>query len=83
MVESDVTTLRQKRPYSHCAFTSAPGLGSAEGSRFVELLLAMDPGDPDPTVVGSLVPEDNIGSKGIDDIGEGSGRRRSSWRGSN
>jgi phosphonate transport system substrate-binding protein len=47
MAESDVTTLWQTRPYSHCAFTSAPGLGSAEGSRFVELLLAMDPDDPE------------------------------------
>ncbi len=35
----------RSRPYSHCAFTSRPGLGSTTCDRFVELLLAMDPED--------------------------------------
>ncbi|MCP5028917.1 MAG: hypothetical protein GY929_21805 [Actinomycetia bacterium] len=35
------------RPYPHCAFTSRPGLDEATCSRFVELLLAMDPNDPE------------------------------------
>ena len=41
----DITVLWRSRPYSHCAFTSRPGLDRATSDRFVELLLAMDPDD--------------------------------------
>lgn len=44
---SDITEVWRTRPYSHCAFTSRPGLDDATCTRFVELLLAMDPDDPE------------------------------------
>ncbi|MDG2114363.1 MAG: PhnD/SsuA/transferrin family substrate-binding protein [Actinomycetota bacterium] len=43
----DITVVWRTRPYDHCAFTSAPGLDSDTCARFVELLLAMDPDDPE------------------------------------
>ena len=34
-------------PFCHCAFTARPGLAPEVGDRFVELLLSMDPADPE------------------------------------
>jgi phosphonate transport system substrate-binding protein len=47
LTENDLVEVWRTRPYSHCAFTSRPGLDDATCERFVELLLAMDPSDPD------------------------------------
>lgn len=33
-------------PYNHCAFTARPGLSDDTATRFVELLVAMDPAEP-------------------------------------
>lgn len=43
----DIVEVWRTRPYSHCAFTSRPGLDATTAERFVELLVAMDPDDPE------------------------------------
>ena len=47
MVDADITEVWRTRPYSHCAFTAGPDLADDVSTRFVELLLAMDPDDPE------------------------------------
>ena len=47
MTDDDITEVWRTRPYSHCAFTARPGLDDDTCSRFVDLLVAMDPADPD------------------------------------
>jgi ABC-type phosphate/phosphonate transport system substrate-binding protein len=42
----DITVVWRSEPFCHCAFTARPGLPTAVGSRFVEVLTAMDPRDP-------------------------------------
>jgi phosphonate transport system substrate-binding protein len=44
---TDITEVWRTRAYSHCAFTSKPGLDDGVSERFVDLLVAMDPGDPE------------------------------------
>ena len=46
MTDSDITEVWRTRPYSHCAFTAGPDVSDDVAARFVELLLAMDPDDP-------------------------------------
>jgi phosphonate transport system substrate-binding protein len=43
----DITILWRSEPFCHCAFTARPGLPASTAARFVELLTAMDPADPD------------------------------------
>lgn len=43
----DVRTVWQTRGYAHCAFTSGPALSESRSDQFVDLLLAMNPDDPD------------------------------------
>ena len=45
--ESDIRVVWQSTPFDHCAFTARPALPQEVGDRFVELLLAMDPSDPE------------------------------------
>lgn len=45
--EAEITEVWRTRPYNHCAFTAAPGLDDTTSAQFVELLLAMDPDDPE------------------------------------
>lgn len=45
--ESAVRVVWQSTPFDHCAFTGRAALPESVGDRFVELLLAMDPSDPD------------------------------------
>lgn len=47
MTDVDITEVWRTRPYNHCAFTAGPGLEDETSARFVELLLAMDPDDPE------------------------------------
>ena len=47
MTDDDITEVWRTRAYSHCAFTARPGLDDATCARFVDLLIAMDPADPD------------------------------------
>lgn len=47
MSDEDITEVWRTRPYCHCAFTSGPGLSDDVSEQFVELLVAMDPDDPE------------------------------------
>ncbi len=47
LAPDDVVEVWRTRPYCHCAFTSGPSLSDTDSQRFVELLVAMDPEDPD------------------------------------
>lgn len=47
VADHELTEVWRTRPYSHCAFTSRPGLDDVTCSRFVELLVAMDPAEPE------------------------------------
>ncbi len=43
----DIVEVWRTRPYCHCAFTSGPSLNDDTCEQFVELLVAMDPADPE------------------------------------
>ncbi len=45
--ESEIRVVWRSTPFDHCAFTGRPALPQEVGDRFVELLLAMDPSDPE------------------------------------
>ena len=45
--EDDIVEVWRTRPYSHCAFTAGPDLGDDLSARFVDLLVAMDPDEPE------------------------------------
>ncbi len=47
LAPDDIVEVWRTRPYCHCAFTSSPGLSDETSERFTELLVAMDPDDPD------------------------------------
>ena len=47
MADADITEVWRTRPYNHCAFTAGPDLSDDVCARFVDLLLAMDPDDPE------------------------------------
>lgn len=47
LVPDDIVEVWRTRSYCHCAFTSSPGLSDETSERFTELLVAMDPDDPD------------------------------------
>lgn len=47
LTADDITEVWRTRPYSHCAFTARPDLDDERSARFVELLLAMDPAEPE------------------------------------
>lgn len=47
LAPDDIVEVWRTRPYCHCAYTSGPSLSDADSERFVELLVAMDPEDPD------------------------------------
>lgn len=47
LAADDIVEVWRTRPYCHCAFTSGPSLSDTDSERFVELLVAMDPEDPD------------------------------------
>ena len=47
LAADDIVEVWRTRPYCHCAFTSSPGLSDETSERFTELLVAMDPDDPD------------------------------------
>ena len=47
LAPEDIVEVWRTRPYCHCAFTSSPGLSDETSERFTELLVAMDPDDPD------------------------------------
>jgi len=42
----DFVEVWRSRPFCHCAFTAGPQLDPAIADRFVEILLSMDPSDP-------------------------------------
>ncbi len=43
----DFTVVWRSEPFCHCAFTARPELSDDLGRRFVELMTAMDPADPE------------------------------------
>lgn len=43
----DITEVWRSTPYCHCAFTGGPDLDQTTADRFVEVLLSMDPEDPE------------------------------------
>lgn len=47
LAADDIVEVWRTRPYCHCAYTSGPSLGDADAERFVELLVAMDPEEPE------------------------------------
>ncbi|MFT7600136.1 MAG: phosphonate transport system substrate-binding protein [Acidimicrobiales bacterium] len=47
LTDADINVVWRTRRYSHCAFTAGPGLSDDTSERFVELLLAMDPAEPE------------------------------------
>ena len=47
LAPDDIVEVWRTRPYCHCAYTSGPSLSDTDSERFVELLVAMDPEDPD------------------------------------
>lgn len=47
LAEEDIVEVWRTRPYCHCAFTSGPSLSDDTCEQFVELLVAMDPEDPE------------------------------------
>ncbi len=47
LAPEDIVEVWRTRPYCHCAFTSSPGLSDESSERFTELLVAMDPDDPE------------------------------------
>ncbi len=47
LADEDIVEVWRTRPYCHCAFTSAPGLSDDACEQFVELLVAMDPDEPE------------------------------------
>ena len=47
LASDDIIELWRSRPYDHCAFTARPELDPSLCSRFVQLLLDMDPADPE------------------------------------
>ena len=47
LAPDDIVEVWRTRPYCHCAFTSSPDLSDETSERFTELLVAMDPDDPD------------------------------------
>lgn len=47
LAPDDIVEVWRTRPYCHCAFTSSPGLSDEACEQFVELLVAMDPDDPE------------------------------------
>ena len=47
LAADDIVEVWRTRPYCHCAFTSGPSLSDEDSERFVALLVAMDPEDPD------------------------------------
>ena len=47
LAPDDIVEVLRTRPDCYCAYTSGPSLSDADSERFVELLVAMDPEDPD------------------------------------
>ncbi len=47
LAADDIVEVWRTRPYCHCAFTSGPDLSDETSERFTELLVAMDPDDPE------------------------------------
>ena len=47
LAHDDIVEVWRTRPYCHCAFTSGPGLSDVDAEQFVELLVAMDPDEPE------------------------------------
>ncbi len=47
LAPDDIVEVWRTRPYCHCAFTSSPGLSDETSERFTDLLVAMDPDDPE------------------------------------
>lgn len=47
LAPDDIVEVWRTRPYCHCAFTSGPSLSDEDSERFVELLVAMDPEEPE------------------------------------
>ena len=46
LTPGDITVVWRSEPFCHCAFTARPGLDAEVGDRFVNILLGMDPADP-------------------------------------
>ena len=44
---SEITVLWRSEPFCHCAFTAGPTLPDGVAATFVDLLVAMDPADPE------------------------------------
>ncbi|MFN0028726.1 MAG: phosphate/phosphite/phosphonate ABC transporter substrate-binding protein [Acidimicrobiales bacterium] len=42
----DITVVWRSEPFCHCAFTAGPALDQAVATRFVDLLVSMDPAEP-------------------------------------
>lgn len=47
LAPEDITVVWRSAPFCHCAFTARPGLADDVAARFVELLVSMDPSEPD------------------------------------
>ena len=47
LAADDIVEVWRTRPYCHCAFTASPHLSHETSERFTELLVAMDPDDPE------------------------------------
>ena len=45
--DDDIVEVWRTRPYCHCAFTSGPSLSDEAGAMFTELLVDMNPDEPE------------------------------------